>query len=237
MFKTDKEVESIDIRKLKGDVDIVTHDENELWIETTNEEKIEFTLANNILYIESKDDEDKKNNKKKSKFNFFNRNSNNIVINGNGNIIISGDDQEPIEVKMSIRVPKNAIREVCVSGRINIKIGNISSVLDIDSSGQVRTQVHDIKMLNVDASGQSHILINECLSLDVDLSGQSSLTLESSKIDKTIIDLSGQSRMDIECELIEYLGADISGQSEIVTKGKINKKEIDKSGQSRFIEK
>jgi hypothetical protein len=242
-FESSK-IRSLDISQLAGKAVIKVHDKNEIFIETTNEEKVEVERVGPTLEIKGKLEED---TNKKSKFSFGNIFGSNVVIQNNN--IVSGNSITVIngkvvsgstsggklpEVKMEIFVPKNTIKFLDISGVINVEVDSISENLDIDNSGQTRVNVSGIANLSVDTSGQSKIEANGVSKLNAGVSGQSKVDVHGTSFSEIEVDISGQSNLTIISDSIEELEADISGQSKLVVHGNIKQRNVHKSGLASF---
>ncbi|MNJ90411.1 hypothetical protein D3C87_80070 [compost metagenome] len=230
-------INSLDISKLSGRVNIKPHEEKEILIKTTNEDKIDVVRTGSTLKIKTKENE---HSNKKSFLNIFGGNNSFKNTNFQGNIVINGqvfsgnNISELTEVDMDIFVPKNQIDSIDISGVIKVNVDNISNSINIDSSGQTQITSSRISNIKIDVSGQSKAIVRDIEKLLGDISGQSKIDIQGAKISKVGLDISGQSDSKIVSDSIEELAADLSGMSKLTVYGEVKNKDIDKSGLSEI---
>lgn len=229
-------INSLEIYRLLGKVNIKVHDEKEILIKTTNEDKIEIVRNGSTLKIRTKENSSNEKSKKSINNLFGIRNvssSGNIIINGQ--VIVGDNVSEIVEVDMDIFVPKNQINSIDISGMIKVDIDNIGDSIQIDSSGKTQITSSRISDLSIEVSGQSKAIVRDIKTIRGELSGQSALDAQGTKINKVKLEISGQSDSKIVSDSVEDLIADLSGMSKLVVYGEVKNKRIDRSGLSEII--
>lgn len=238
MIQQKGRINAIDISQILGKVTIKSHENEDVFIETTEEEKVAITIQGKTLYIQTKLSEKEKEDQEKSGIfgtlfggvHITNTRGNTVVIN-NGNVIVNGaTSTEMATVDMTIFVPSDCIEEIDVSGAIELHIASISKKLSLDCSVQINSTIQGVERVALDLSGQSHLHIADAQEVIGDVSGQSHIQIESETMKKIIFDASGMSKIQVNSSAVDEVELDISGMTDVTIRGQVKTKTIDKSG-------
>jgi hypothetical protein len=218
-------IDTVHISYLLGTIKFEVHEKEYIEIESEHKEKINTIITDHAFYIKGIPQKETKHGSKTILSTFFKPHD--------------VDKKVPISdiapsVSLIVKVPKNTIRKIEVTGRLHIHLQNISTEIELHSFGKNTFKLEKIMKINLTSTGEIEGKVLSSQELTVSSSGKTKFDVKSHEMDYVSFIVNGVNDIQIK-SLIKQLNIDMIGNGKCLVKGTVHTKSISSSSLSDVI--